>query len=206
MTGVLGGLDLAPIAIAISLVAAAIAIVHHASLRSDAERAEAGWILDVVLALHAAVYVWVTLGVHASPGTLTPNLIPFTELGATFEYWFTSWIPEHGLTQVPPQVAVVAGNFLLLAPFATVAPLRWKALTSGWRVIVATAVIAGVDELLQGVLGRGRNLSFDDVLVQVLGAIAIYGMMTGALNARERRLADAHEDAKTAAQSSPNAP
>ncbi|MBE1877349.1 VanZ family protein [Myceligenerans pegani] len=192
MTGVLAGLDLAAIAIAISLVAAAIAVVHHASLRSDAERAaEAGWILDVVLALHAVVYVWVTLGIHASSGALTPNLIPFTDLAATFEHWFTSWIPRYGLTQVPPQVAVVAGNFLLLAPFAAVAPLRWKALASGWRVIVAAAVIAGADEILQGVLGRGRNVSFDDVLVQVLGAIAIYGMTTGALNARERRLAEA---------------
>lgn len=191
MPGVLGGLDLAPIAIAISLVAAAIAVVHHASIRSDADRAaEAGWILDVVLALHAAVYVWVTLGIHASPGTLTPNLIPFTELAATFEYWFTRWIPEYGLTQVPPQVAVVAGNFLLLAPFAAVAPLRWTALSSGWRVVVAAAVVAGTDEILQGVLGRGRNLSFDDVLVQVLGAVAIYGMTTGALRARERRLAE----------------
>ncbi|GAB3167930.1 hypothetical protein GCM10027059_29660 [Myceligenerans halotolerans] len=194
MPGVLGGLDLAPIAIAISLVAAAIAIVHHASIRSDAERAaEAGWILDVVLALHAAVYVWVVLGIHASPGALSPNLIPFTDLASTFEHWFTNWIPRHGLTQVPPQVAVVAGNFLLLAPFAAVAPLRWKALASGWRIIVAAAVIAGTTEILQSVLGRGRNVSFDDVLVQVLGAIAIYGMTTGALNARERRLAEARQ-------------
>lgn len=192
MTGVLGGLDLAPIAIAISLVAAAIAVVHHASVRGDQERAtEAGWILDVVLALHAAVYVWVTLGIHASPGTVTPNLIPFTDLAATFEHWFTSWIPRYGLTQVPPQVSVVAGNFLLLAPFAAMAPLRWKALASGWRVLVAAAVIAATDEILQGVLGRGRNVSFDDVLVQVLGAIAIYGMTTGALTARDRRLTTA---------------
>ncbi|MBL0887115.1 VanZ family protein [Myceligenerans indicum] len=195
MTGVLGGLDLAPFAIVVSLVVAAVAIVHHASLRADAERAaEAGWILDVVLALHAVVYVWVTLGIHASPGTLSPNLVPFTDLAATFDHWFTTWIPRYGLTQVPPQVAVVAGNFLLLAPFAAVAPLRWTALASGWRVVVAAAVIAGADEVLQGVLGRGRNLSLDDVLVQVLGAAAIYGMATGALNARERRLAAADAD------------
>lgn len=196
MTGVLGGLDLAPIAIVITLVAAAIAIVHHAGLRADAERAaEAGWILDVVLALHAAVYVWVTLGIHTTPGTVTPNLIPFTDLAATFEHWFTTWIPRHGLTQVPTQVALVAGNLLLLAPFAAAAPLRWRALASGWRVVAAAAVIAGTDEVLQGILGRGRNVSVDDVLVQVLGAVAVYGMTTGALAARERRLATTGADA-----------
>ncbi|GAB4083855.1 hypothetical protein GCM10028784_04850 [Myceligenerans cantabricum] len=205
MTGVLGGLDLAPILMVVSLVAAAIAIVHHASVQADAERAaESGWILDVVLALHAAVYVWITLGVHASPGALTPNLVPFTDLAATFDHWFTSWIPRYGLTQVPPQVTLVGGNFLLLAPFAAVAPLRWKALASGKHLLLAVTVIAAVDEILQGVLGRGRHLSLDDVIVQVLGALAIYAMTTGALDARDRRLAAAAEE--SSATSTPNTP
>ncbi|GAA1853964.1 VanZ family protein [Myceligenerans crystallogenes] len=193
---------LAPIAFMITLAATAIAVIHHSSLRSgatsgaagpeDDRAAESGWILDVLLAAHAAVYVWLTLATReVNRGEL--SLVPLADVGPTLTAWFTEWIPQHGLTQVPPQVMLVAVNFLLLAPFGAVAPLRWRWLSTGLRVLGAAAAVAVADELLQLLLGRGRVVSFDDVLVQALGACAIYAMTDAALKARDRRLATARE-------------
>lgn len=185
----MSGLSLSSIALVITLVIAAIAVVHHASVRSSQERAaESAWILDVVLALQIAVYAWLTLEPRTS-GAAEINLIPLTDLAPTFQDWFTNWLPEHGLTQVPPQVMLIAADFLLLAPFAAVAPLRFAWLRSGGRVFLVAAGIAAVGELLQGVLARGHGVSFDDILVQALGALTLYAMTRGALNARTRRLA-----------------
>lgn len=73
----------------------------------------------------------------------------------------------------------VVGNLLVFAAAGFFLPIRFRALASVRRVLVAAAVCSVVIEILQYVLDIGRVSSVDDVLVNALG-----GGIAAALSAR----------------------
>jgi glycopeptide antibiotics resistance protein len=70
----------------------------------------------------------------------------------------------------------LVGNVILFAPLGFLAPLRWHRLDSILRVVVVSAALSVLIELLQ--LGLpGRQTSVTDVIMNIAGATIGYLMM-----------------------------
>ncbi|BAJ27967.1 hypothetical protein KSE_21440 [Kitasatospora setae KM-6054] len=85
-------------------------------------------------------------------------------------------VPLHDLAEVvaagPPATAVaqIGGNLLVFAAFGFLAPLRFAALASGWRVLALGSAGSVLVETAQYVLRLDRVSSVDDVLLNAGGA------------------------------------
>ncbi len=64
----------------------------------------------------------------------------------------------------------LVGNLLVFAALGFFAPIRFTVLASLPRVLALIAAISATIELTQLVLGRGRVTSFDDVMINAVGA------------------------------------
>ncbi|MEV8506769.1 VanZ family protein [Actinoplanes sp. NPDC051475] len=68
-------------------------------------------------------------------------------------------------------IAQLGGNLLVLAAFGFFLPIRFAAMASLRRVLVAAVATSASVEALQWLLAIGRVSSIDDVLVNTLGAV-----------------------------------
>ncbi|ROR44859.1 VanZ family protein [Kitasatospora cineracea] len=85
-------------------------------------------------------------------------------------------VPLHDIAEIvgagPPATAVaqIVGNMLVFAAFGFLAPLRFAALASVWRVLALGAAGSVLVETAQYVLRLDRVSSVDDVLLNAVGA------------------------------------
>lgn len=119
--------------------------------------------LDAGLTLAAAVVVLLTLLPDGGGWTWGA---PLTELR-----WYAT-----GLDSTATMLQLV-GNLLLLAPLAVLAVLRWPALPTPGRLVLASGATAGGIELLQWLLPLGRVVSPVDALLNATGAVVAGGIV-----------------------------
>jgi VanZ family protein len=109
---------------------------------------------------------WTWLGLTPlGAGLRGLNLVPLLDLASQLRH-----TPGYAIYQI-------AANLLFLLPFGALAPLRWPALASLWRLAMIGAGFAATIEIIQYALSLGRVASIDDVLVNVAGAV-IGGLLT----------------------------
>ncbi|MFJ8042393.1 VanZ family protein [Kitasatospora sp. NPDC096147] len=68
----------------------------------------------------------------------------------------------------------VGGNVLLGVPFGLLLPVLWPKARGAFRVLVRTAAVMLLVELVQGALITGRAFDVDDVLLNTTGALLGY--------------------------------
>ena len=119
--------------------------------------------LDAGLTLAAAVVVLLTLLPDGGGWTWGA---PLTELR-----WYAT-----GLDSTATMLQLV-GNLLLLAPLAVLAVLRWPALHTPGRLVLASGATAGAIEVLQWLLPLGRVVSPVDALLNATGAVVAGGIV-----------------------------
>lgn len=113
---------------------------------------------SALMAVYVAVALPLTLfALPVSPPP--PNLVPF----ATIAWLLTENSPGFALVQV-------AGNLLLLAPLALLAPSALPWLRRWWRVALLAAALSAAIELAQLVI-PGRHADVDDVILNVSGVL-----------------------------------
>ncbi|MFJ5231487.1 VanZ family protein [Kitasatospora sp. NPDC088391] len=75
---------------------------------------------------------------------------------------------------VPDAVRQVGGNVLLGVPFGPLLPVLWPKARGLFRVLLATAVLMLLVELVQGALITGRAFDVDDIVLNTGGAVLGY--------------------------------
>ncbi|WP_233533732.1 VanZ family protein [Kitasatospora sp. SolWspMP-SS2h] len=75
---------------------------------------------------------------------------------------------------VPDAVRQVGGNVLLGAPFGLLLPVLWPKARGLFRVLLATAALMLLVELVQGALLTGRAFDVDDIILNTGGAVLGY--------------------------------
>ncbi|MEU1509812.1 VanZ family protein [Kitasatospora sp. NPDC005748] len=68
----------------------------------------------------------------------------------------------------------VGGNVLLGVPFGLLLPVLWPRARGLFRVLIRTAAVMVLVELVQGALITGRAFDIDDVILNTLGALLGY--------------------------------
>ncbi|WP_254898188.1 VanZ family protein [Kitasatospora sp. NA04385] len=71
-------------------------------------------------------------------------------------------------------VRQVGGNVLLGVPFGLLLPVLWPKARGLFRVLLATAVLMLLVELVQGTLLTGRAFNVDDIILNTTGAVLGY--------------------------------
>lgn len=71
-------------------------------------------------------------------------------------------------------VKQIGGNVLLGVPFGVLLPMLLPKARGALRVVVATAVVMVLVELVQGALVEGRAFDVDDVILNTTGALVGY--------------------------------
>jgi glycopeptide antibiotics resistance protein len=89
------------------------------------------------------------------------NLVPF--------HTFARYLASPGVNL--PQIV---GNLGLLAVIGFPAPVAWRWLGGWWRVLLAAAAFSIAIELIQLPI-PGRAADIDDVILNVAGALLVYG-------------------------------
>jgi hypothetical protein len=98
------------------------------------------------------------------PGTVRVRLVPLTDLAAQL-----SGTPANAVVQI-------GGNLLVFAALGLLAPLRFRLLAGGWRLLGLGAAASLAVEASQWVFATGRVFSVDDVLLNGLGC-ALAGLL-----------------------------
>ncbi|MFJ5882215.1 VanZ family protein [Kitasatospora cineracea] len=144
----------------------AVLVVWALARRRRAAGVGAGWARRSALAEVGLVYgtvpwVWMILLPGADPGgpRRRVNLVPLHDIAEV-------------VSAGPPVTAVVqvVGNMLVFAAFGFLAPVRFAALASVWRVLALGAAGSVLVETAQYVLRLDRVSSVDDVLLNAVGA------------------------------------
>ncbi|WP_230396130.1 VanZ family protein [Streptomyces blattellae] len=85
----------------------------------------------------------------------------------------------------------IGGNLLLGVPFGILAPVVVPRTRGPLRVLLLTATVMLLVELVQGAMVTGRAFDIDDVILNTAGALIGYLVLgrrlSGAVHARERR-------------------
>ncbi|MDM7855435.1 VanZ family protein [Cellulomonas alba] len=150
--------DLVPIALVVGgVVGVGVFLGSWAHRGLERSRAAVGTaVVDALLAIWGLCYLAVTLAPAAGAEDSTVQLVPLRDLD---DYAHAvSW-------QVP--VAQVGGNLVLYGALGVLLAARWR-----WgvpRTVAVGALIAVVDEGLQWLLGTGRSVTTDDVIVGAVG-------------------------------------
>ena len=121
------------------------------------------------LALAGAVALIVVVTLWPMPDDVTHlNLIPF----ATF---LDAW---NSRREVVVETVNIVGNVALFVPVGFLAPLASRAIRSSVAVAaVGSALSVGI-ELAQLLMASGRTADITDVLLNTLGALVGYGVVT----------------------------
>ncbi|MFJ2828754.1 VanZ family protein [Streptomyces sp. NPDC087263] len=139
-------------------------LLHTFILRHKSGRAS--WrlaVLDGLLAASVLPFLYATLSQGYGTGR-TLSLIPFDELSSSLG---TTQMALSGVTLLN-----IGGNVALLFAFGLLLPLRSRWCSGFGRVAMVTALLSTGVEAAQYVLDVGRVSSVDDVLINVVGAMA----------------------------------
>ncbi|MCZ0207739.1 VanZ family protein [Streptomyces sp. UMAF16] len=135
----------------------------------------------VFMVAFAAVLAKITLEPSPASVSLThSNLHPGRSLKAYLDQ------PE-----LRDTVKQIGGNLLLGVPFGVLLPVLAPGARGFWRVLLLTATVMLLVEMVQGFLVTGRVFDVDDVILNTTGALAGY-LVLG------RRLGRVHERRKDA--------
>lgn len=87
-------------------------------------------------------------------------------------------------------VRQIGGNLLLGVPFGVLVPVVAPRTRAMWRVVLLTAAVMLLVELVQGAVVTGRAFDIDDVILNTTGALAGYLLLgrrlSRAVHAREK--------------------
>ncbi|HET9381445.1 MAG TPA: VanZ family protein [Streptomyces sp.] len=85
----------------------------------------------------------------------------------------------------------IGGNLLLGVPFGVLMPVVAPRTRAMWRVVLLTAAVMLLVELVQGALVTGRAFDIDDVILNTTGALAGYLLLgrrlSRAVHARKKK-------------------
>ncbi|MFJ4772104.1 VanZ family protein [Streptomyces uncialis] len=155
-----------------------------------------GRVLLRVLVATAAFLGLVAFAAVLARLTLTPSPASESIAGANLR-------PGHSLRQYAEDYTFLAackqlgGNLLLGAPFGLLLPLLVPRRLRMLRMVLLTAVVMSLVELVQGVIVPGRAFDVDDVILNTSGAFFAY-MLLGRRVARRYHHALARRTAPTA--------
>jgi len=144
-------------------------------------------VLRIAVWIVAAVLIAVFLGVLAYV-TLTPLPEATGQAGGNTH---PGWSIRLYLDQPDVRTAIkeLGGNLLLLTPLGALLPLLGRRLRHWIPVVLLSAAVSLVIEVVQGLFIVGRAFDIDDVILNTAGALLAYllvGRRLGALSARPR--------------------
>ncbi|WP_282204242.1 VanZ family protein [Kitasatospora fiedleri] len=101
---------------------------------------------------------------------------------------------------VPDALRQVGGNVLLGAPFGLLLPVLWPKARGLFRILLATAALMLLVEVVQGALLTGRAFDVDDIILNTGGAVLGYLLLGRRLVRVVRRGRTPHAAARQQAE------
>jgi glycopeptide antibiotics resistance protein len=134
---------------------------------------------------------------YASKGIAHSNVHP----GASLRQYFQQYTVMGALRQV-------GGNLLLGVPFGVLLPVLAPKARGVFRVLLTTAVVMLLVELVQGAIVPGRAFDIDDVILNTTGALLGYVLLGRWLGRKVHRVPEAPVEApaKASAKAPAKAP
>jgi len=141
----------------------------------------------VVFAIYCIAMAYLLFGREEAPVgipytdqlRLRLNLIPFRTLRYQWKLLFQAerpWLIRHSLVNL-------SGNLLLFLPLGIFLPKLWKPLENFRRLLLTTAGIIAVVELIQVLTLLGR-CDIDDLLLNLIGTVMGYGIYQWSIKER----------------------
>jgi VanZ family protein len=124
-------------------------------------------VLDGLTTLTVLGVLAMTLSPSGGRGGTRVHLLPLSVFWETDPYRET----------LVPGIIAAAANFILFIPLGFLVGVRWQLFDRWSTVLVLAATLSLVIEIIQFGLG-GHDSSFDDVLLNTLGAIFGHGLLT----------------------------
>jgi len=133
-------------------------------------------VLKVCFVYNLAVVLFLTMRPSAIYKTYAVHLIPFSTIAAYFRH------VAEGTLDLPTILYNMAGNALLLLPTGLLLPAIWPVFRRFWKCLLVCALFSIGIEVIQFLLTAAglisRTTDIDDVILNILGAAAGYGLFS----------------------------